>query len=194
LSSSNLSIKRIGLNNNNVTTSGAAQLLSLLHSRKCLDYISLGELDPCGTLQSVVKSEAWLRTGLPTPPDEERNWIPGLKYIRESLVKGSQTFGRMRFILIGNGLAGKTRLVGALLNTQGDTHPDVDVEHRTIGIHCSPLRLDAWGGGIDVEVWDFAGQEVSYLSHTQYFQSAVASICLCGRRFSRLNTFGRLLQ
>jgi len=171
LSSSNLSIKRIGLNNNNVTTSGAAQFLSLLHSRKGLDYISLGELDPCGPLQSVVKSEAWLRTGLPTPPDEVRDWIPGLAFIREALVSGSQTVRRMRFMLIGNGLAGKTRLAGALLNTQGNSHPHVDVEHRTIGIDCTPLRLDAPGGGIDVEMWDFAGQEVSYLSHTQYFSA-----------------------
>ncbi len=171
LSSFNFSIKCIGLENNGITTSGAVQFLSLLHLRKGLDYISLGQLDPCGPLQSVVNTEAWQRAGLPTPPDEVRNWIPGLAFIHEALLSGSQTVRRMRFMLIGNGLAGKTRLKGALLNTQANSHPDVPVEDRTIGIDCASLRLDAPGGAIDVEVWDFAGQEVSYLSHTQYFSA-----------------------
>lgn len=171
LSSRNFLIKRIGLENNEITNSGAVQLLSVLHSRKGLEYISLGQLDPCGPLQFVVQSDLWRRTGLPTPPDEVREWIPGLAFIHEALVSGRQTVRRMRFMLIGNGLAGKTRLAGALINTQANTHPNVEVEDRTIGIDCAPFRLDAPGGDIDVEVWDFAGQEVSYLSHKQYFSA-----------------------
>jgi serine/threonine protein kinase len=171
LSSFNFSITRIGLENNGITTSGAVQFLSLLHSRKGLEYISLGQLDPCGLLQSVMDTEAWQRTGLPTPPDEVREWIPGLAFIHEALVSGQQTVRRMRFMLIGHGLAGKTRLAGALLNNQANTYPDVNIENRTIGIDCAFLRMDAPSGGIDIEVWDFAGQEVSYLSHTQYFSA-----------------------
>jgi hypothetical protein len=169
LSSRNFSIKRIGLENNVITTSGAVQFLTLLHSRKGLDFISLGLRDPCGTLQSVVKSDAWQRTGLPSPPDEVRDWIPGLAFIHEALVSGRQTLRRMRFMLIGNGLAGKTRLAGALLNTHANTHPHVEFDNRTIGIDCAPLRLHAPAGDIDVQVWDFAGQEVSHLCHTQFF-------------------------
>jgi GTPase SAR1 family protein len=176
MSLSNFSIKRIGLENNDVTYYGAVVMLSTLHSRNGLDYISLGQLDPCGPLQSVVRSAAWQHTGLPTPPDEVREWIPGLAFIREALVSGSETVRRMRFMLIGNGMAGKTRLAGALLNIQGnsypvDSHPDVDVENRTVGIDRSYLPLDSSQGCIDVELWDFAGQEVSYLSHTQYFSA-----------------------
>jgi hypothetical protein len=174
LSSSNFSIKCIGLENNGVTTWGAVQFLSLLHSRKGLEYVSLGQLDPCRTLQSVVSTETWQRTGLPAPPDEVRDWIPGLAFIREALLSGSQAVRRMRFMLIGHGLAGKTRLAGALRNYPANTHPDIDVQNRTIGIEVfnrNSLRLDAPGGGIDVELWDFAGQEVSYLSHTQYFSA-----------------------
>jgi hypothetical protein len=171
LSSLNFSIKRIGLENNGITTSGVVQFLSLLHSRKGLEYISFGHLDPCGLLQSVTGTEAWQRTGLPTPPDEVREWIPGLAFIHEALVSGQQTVRRMRFMLIGHGLAGKTRLAGALLNSQADTYPDVNIENRTIGIDRAVLCMNAPSGGINIEVWDFAGQEVSYLSHTQYFSA-----------------------
>jgi len=167
----NSSVRRTGLENNGISTAGAVQFLSLLHSRG-LDHVSLGQLDPCGPLQSVLKSEEWCITGLPTPPDDVRDWVVALAFIRESLVSGRQTLRRMRFMLIGDGLAGKTRLAGALLNTQGNNHPDVAITNRTIGIDCSPLQLhSAHGGAIDVQVWDFAGQEVSYLSHTQYFSA-----------------------
>ena len=77
----------------------------------------------------------------------------------------------MRFMLIGDGLAGKTRLAGALLNSKDNNHPHVPIIKRTIGIDCSPLKLHHPKGDIDVEVWDFAGQEVCYLSHTQYFSA-----------------------
>jgi hypothetical protein len=167
----NTSVRRVGLENNNVNISGVVKFISLLHSRG-LDYVSLlGKSDPQCSLQSVFGSEEWLLTGLPTPPQEVNDLVRVLAYIRASLVSGRQTLRRMRFMLIGNGLAGKTRLAGALMNTQENSHPDIQISNRTIGIDCSPLQLDSPDGAIDIEVWDFAGQEVSYLSHTQYFSA-----------------------
>jgi len=166
LASFNSSVKRIGFESNDVTIEGGVNFLSQLHSRG-IEYVSFGKL----TLQSVVSSQEWQRTGLPTPPSELQDWVAGLAFISESLASGTQKLRRMRFMLIGNGFAGKTRLSGALLNQQQNSHPDVELSSRTIGIDCSPMQLLAPQGPIDVEIWDFAGQEVSYLSHTQYFSS-----------------------
>ena len=95
-----------------------------------------------------------------------------LAFVRESLVSGRQTVRRMRFMLVGDGLAGKTRVAAALLNAQGDNHADVAITNRRMGIGCSRLQLhSAHGGAIDAQVWHFAGQQVSYLSHTQHFSA-----------------------
>ena len=95
-----------------------------------------------------------------------------LAFVRESLVSGRQTVRRMRFMLVGDGLAGKTRVAAALLNAQGDNHADVAITNRRMGIGCSRLQLhSAHGGAIDAQVWHFAGQQVSYLSHTKRFSA-----------------------
>ena len=83
-------------------------------------------------LQSVVKSEEWRRTALPTPPHHVRGWVVALAFVLESLVSSRQTVRRMRFMLIGDGLAGKTRVAAALLNAQGDNHPDVAITNCTM--------------------------------------------------------------
>ena len=116
-----------------------------------------------------------------------------LAFVRESLVSGRQTVRRMRFMLVGDGLAGKTRVAAALLNAQGGNHPDVAITSRRMGIGCSRLQLhSAHGGAIDAQVWHFAGQQVSYLSHTQHFsarrclhQEPLATMCLHSACFSQ---------
>jgi len=96
-------------------------------------------------------------------------------------------------MLVGDGLAGKTRVAAFLLNAQGDNHPDVAITNRRMGIGCSRLQLhSAHGGAIDAQVWGFAGQQVSYLSHTQRFsarrclhQESLAIVCLHSACFSQ---------
>jgi GTPase SAR1 family protein len=80
---------------------------------------------------------------------------------------------KMRLMFIGRGVSGKTRLVRALLQGSADS---IDVQTgRTIGIDLSnpPLVLPGKNGGPDIEAvpWDFAGQELSYLSHSVHLSA-----------------------
>ena len=76
-------------------------------------------------------------------------------------------------MFIGRGVSGKTRLVRALL--QGST-AGIDVQTgRTIGIDLSHQVLRLTGKSnepaIEAVPWDFAGQELSYLSHSVHLSA-----------------------
>jgi len=87
--------------------------------------------------------------------------------------KNSSLSTKHASMFIGRGVSGKTRLVRALL--QGSA-ASIDVQTgRTIGIDLSRplLRLPGKSNepAIEAVPWDFAGQELSYLSHSVHLSA-----------------------
>ena len=128
--------------------------------------------NPCGTCSDVVNSASWSDCSLAKPPPEVvgSGWSDVAKFLKQ---KEFESVFKTRLMFIGRGVSGKTRLVRALL--QGSA-PDIDVETgRTIGIDLSrqPLLLPGKNGDHDIEAtpWDFAGQELSYLSHSVHLSA-----------------------
>jgi GTPase SAR1 family protein len=73
----------------------------------------------------------------------------------------------LRLMLIGDGEVGKTSLVKALKDGRAVRIPKED---RTVGVDLSELVFPADGGPeLRLQVCDFAGQEIYYLSHTLQF-------------------------
>ena len=110
-----------------------------------------------------------------------------LAFVGESLVSGRQTVRRICFMLVGDGLAGKTRVAAALLNAQGGNHPDVAITSRRMGIGCSRLQLhSAHGGAIDAQVCGTLPANKCRTFRTRStFPRAVVCICSCGLHFCR---------
>jgi hypothetical protein len=129
--------------------------------------------NPCGSCANVVKSAAWSNLNLAVPPDEiigRSSWSGVAKFLKQSEF---HPVHKMRLMFIGRGVSGKTRLVRALLQSSTKS---IDVQTgRTIGIDLSntAMLLPGSNGQPDIEAvpWDFAGQELSYLSHSVHLSA-----------------------
>jgi hypothetical protein len=129
--------------------------------------------NPCGSCSDVVKSAAWSQLNLARPPDEiigKGSWSGVAKFLKQ---KEFHSVYKTRLMFIGRGVSGKTRLVRALL--QGSAEGIDVTTGRTIGIDLSnrTLVLPGSKGEPDIEAvpWDFAGQELSYLSHSVHLSA-----------------------
>ncbi|XP_078614613.1 uncharacterized protein LOC144883821 isoform X2 [Branchiostoma floridae x Branchiostoma japonicum] len=93
----------------------------------------------------------------------------------EDLTTASSITQCLKTLFLGTYEAGKTSLVRVFqLNRSSLTKP----EERTHGIEIAELHLSVPNTpGITVSVWDFAGQEIYYITH-QFFLSAKALILL----------------
>lgn len=69
-------------------------------------------------------------------------------------------------MVVGNKEVGKTSLVRALTNEE--THLAPHIPERTHGIDVNIERLE-FSEGLVFTLWDFAGQEIYYLSHSIHF-------------------------
>jgi hypothetical protein len=129
--------------------------------------------NPCGSCANVVKSAAWSNLNLAVPPDEiigQSSWSGVAKFLKQNEFNPVH---KTRLMFIGRGVSGKTRLVQALL--RGGSADSIDLQSRTIGIDTRnpPLLLPGTNGLPDIEAvpWDFAGQELSYLSHSVHLSA-----------------------
>ena len=137
-------------------------------------YHAVQAKNSCGTCSDVVKSLAWGSFHLATPPDEiiaKGGWNGVVKFLKQ---KEFHAVYKTRLMFIGRGVSGKTRLVRTLL--QPGSTQSIDVESgRTIGIDLSypSFMLPGANGEDDIEAvpWDFAGQELSYLSHSVHLSA-----------------------
>jgi hypothetical protein len=156
---------------NDLSTADVCQCFAALASIPTISDV-LFEGNPCGSYSDVVNSAAWSDLNLAKPPGEvvRGGWSSIVKYLKQ---KEFQPVFKTRLMFIGRGVSGKTRLVRALL--QGSA-ADIDVETgRTIGIDLfrESLRLPGKNSDPDIEAtpWDFAGQELSYLSHSVHLSA-----------------------
>ena len=156
---------------NDLNTADVCQCFAALASIRTISDVSF-EGNPCGSCSDVVNSAAWSDLNLARPLGEvvRGGWSSIVKFLKQ---KEFEPVFKTRLMFIGRGVSGKTRLVRALL--QGSA-ADIDVETgRTIGIDLSreSLRLPGKNGDPDIEAtpWDFAGQELSYLSHSVHLSA-----------------------
>jgi GTPase SAR1 family protein len=90
-------------------------------------------------------------------------WIKVFQYWRQGdLVDLLQC----RVMVVGNKEVGKTSLIRALRSEDGRA---LHVSHRTQGIEVDVLPLTFEDSQLVCSLWDFAGQEIYYLSHTVHF-------------------------
>jgi hypothetical protein len=118
--------------------------------------------------EDIVASTYWAAKGFQVPPKEtiQGGWNSILKFSRNSEF---ERVYKMRLMFIGRGISGKTRLIKELMHKKSSSMINVDTG-RTIGIDISNevLILPGVNGQPDIHavLWDFAGQELSYLSHS----------------------------
>lgn len=99
----------------------------------------------------------------------------------KSLEKGSQPLNEVKVMLVGDGAAGKTSLVKALMGAKFN-----DTEKQTHGIQIKHENLSIYEEQIKVHYWDFGGQEIMHATH-QFFltKDSVYILVLDGRRDER---------
>ncbi len=85
-----------------------------------------------------------------------------LAFLRQ-LWEGSRTLNEAKVILVGQGDVGKTSLVRRLRDGTFDQH-----ERKTEGIAIHPWALPLNGASVQLNVWDFGGQEIMHATH-QFF-------------------------
>jgi len=156
---------------NDLSAADVCRCLAALASISTISVVSF-EGNPCGTCSDVVNSATWSDCSLAKPPGEtvSSGWSGVARFLKQ---KEFEPVFKTRLMFIGRGVSGKTRLVRALLQASA---PDIDVETgRTIGIDLSSesLRLPGKNGDPDIIAtpWDFAGQELSYLSHSVHLSA-----------------------
>jgi pentatricopeptide repeat protein len=129
-------------------------------------------------------SEQWNRLGLPPVPKELLDVHatgPSLFEQRSAackkvvdFVRAVHSFGytqvsRLRIMMVGLGEVGKTRLVRAL-QSGTFTSEEISKEERTIAADISEFKLISpkYSDQLTACIWDFAGQEVYYMSHSLF--------------------------
>jgi hypothetical protein len=123
--------------------------------------------------EDIVASTRWSEKGLHVPPLEtiQGGWNSILKFSRNS---DFERVYKMRLMFIGRGVSGKTRLVKELMQKKSSSMIDVDTGRTIgIGINSEVLILPGVNGQPDIHAvpWDFAGQELSHLSHSIHFSA-----------------------
>jgi GTPase SAR1 family protein len=141
----------------------------------------------------IVKSAAWHMLKLPVPPDEvlakvaysDSNYILLLKYI---MSENKIISNAMRIFVIGDAESGKTSLIQAL-KSDSSKCPAISLDNRTVGIDTHsfllhPLVCDSdmtvsddhsltdsssTTPRLELQIWDFAGQDAYMLSHSVFF-------------------------
>jgi hypothetical protein len=161
----------VDFSHNMLSTADVCQCFAALAAIRTISVVSF-DGNSCGKCFDVVNSASWSDCSLAKPPDEtvSGGWSSVAKFLKQ---KEFESVFSTRLMFIGRGVSGKTRLVRALL--QGSA-PDIDVETgRTIGIELSRevLLLPGKNGDHDIKAtpWDFAGQELSYLSHSVHLSA-----------------------
>jgi serine/threonine protein kinase/GTPase SAR1 family protein len=121
------------------------------HSRNCQQFVSSAEWCSCGFPQIAAAPN--------------KNWLQLAKTLTEIGKFGSESNDFSRIMLIGRGMAGKSRLVKALKSSNHKSSA-IKRENRSIGSALLPLQLIAADGRrIEALVQDCAGQRVAYISH-----------------------------
>lgn len=95
--------------------------------------------------------------------EDDRNPQAILGYIHQNLLPKRRPLHEVKLLVVGQGSVGKTSLIRRLV--QGIYHSD---ENKTEGIIITPWSLTVNNKVIQVNIWDFGGQEIMHATH-QFF-------------------------
>lgn len=151
--------------------------VSFLGDCPCLTWLDLSENNltefrlPAGfaRLEELYLDK---NPNLSTPPKEtvEQGMQATLRYLRELARQGEREHYEVKMLIVGEGETGKTTLWNKLQNPK---HPVPDPEQlSTVGISIKEgwafQHLDHPDTAFFVNLWDFGGQEIQYMTH-QFF-------------------------
>jgi internalin A len=105
------------------------------------------------------------RTQLNIPPEIiERDQEPYviLNYYFENVVGADRALNEIKMLLLGEGTVGKTALVNQLAYEKFET------TEKTEGIDIHKWNVKIKNNNIQINIWDFAGQEITHATH-QFF-------------------------
>ncbi|MGP1386773.1 MAG: COR domain-containing protein [Thainema sp.] len=94
----------------------------------------------------------------PADPAEILNY-----YFSLQTTEQRQPLNEAKVLLVGQGSVGKTSLVRRLVSEQFNPH-----ENKTEGINITQWPIEAKGQTIQLNIWDFGGQEIMHATH-QFF-------------------------
>ena len=83
--------------------------------------------------------------------------------LQEAKVTERRALNEAKVLVVGQGSVGKTSLVKQLIHKQFDEH-----ETQTKGIDIQKWVIEANGAEVQLNVWDFGGQEIMHATH-QFF-------------------------
>ncbi|MEM6254193.1 MAG: COR domain-containing protein, partial [Cyanobacteria bacterium P01_D01_bin.156] len=134
-----------------------------------LSFNQLSSLPPeMGQLQSLQSLDLSYNSSLTNPPPEIIQAGTGkmLSYLRQQLEQGKDFIYEAKFLILGEGGAGKTSLARKIENESYNLNSD---EASTEGIDVIRWEFDFQKDKpFRVNIWDFGGQEIYHATH-QFF-------------------------
>jgi internalin A len=155
-------LKSLVLSYNQITDISFLQKLSGLQS---LD-LSSNQITDSNQIKELIKLIRLERlyldeNPLQIPKEIDANSLSALRGHFDDLELGSSNIRFVKFIMLGDGCAGKTTLLKHL--KLGQPPEEISISERTHGI-----ELDLWKNefpNVEVSVWDFGGQEIFHGTH-----------------------------
>ncbi|MEM1292397.1 MAG: COR domain-containing protein, partial [Cyanobacteria bacterium P01_H01_bin.162] len=133
-----------------------------------LSYNPLSSLPPEIGQLTALKSLVLSANHLKDPPPEvvSKGTQEILNYLRQQLEQGKDYIYEAKFLIVGEGGAGKTSLAKKIDNSDYELQPD---EETTEGIDVIRWEFDFQKDRpFRVNIWDFGGQEIYHATH-QFF-------------------------
>ena len=102
-------------------------------------------------------------------------------FLTKSEAQGARHLNEARIVILGNECAGKTSLARKLLDINAELPEE---EERTEGVDIMPWVLPEKNGddGVNVHIWDFAGQVVTHAAHKFFLSERCIYIIVCDGR------------
>ncbi|MCJ7777837.1 MAG: leucine-rich repeat domain-containing protein, partial [Sedimentisphaerales bacterium] len=115
------------------------------------------------------------------------------EYFKSLAKEEKRLLNEVKVLLVGDGGAGKTRLVKRLIYNKFDTN-----EKQTHGVYRDDWQIEPDGKNIPIHFWDFGGQGIMQAAHQLFFSIRSLYILVMNARqepdpedwFKRIESFG----
>lgn len=125
---------------------------------------------PAGLLFAPALQNLDLRdavvAGVPPELLADKNCLPALRGHIRDLEAGSTSLRDVKVFVLGNGRVGKTQLCNRILGKPFDEHSD-----STHGVQVLRFPLESGGEAINLNVWDFGGQDLYHGTHALFLST-----------------------
>ncbi|MFN0202849.1 MAG: COR domain-containing protein, partial [Bacteroidia bacterium] len=111
---------------------------------------------------------------LPKIPKEiikRHKFLPTLTSYLTDLELGKSPNSEVKTILIGNGSVGKTQVANRLEKGKAYVFEEKHASTHAIGLHKKNLKCAFLENGLDLNIWDFGGQDMYHATHHLFMQT-----------------------